>query len=173
MSNLIPEILIGFRVYEGGNHYVGVADVELPKLETMTETIKGAGIAGEVEVAVLGQLSAMNAKLNWRITTKDTLRLAAPKVHELVLRGSAQYHDSGTGELETSALRIALRGRSKSVDPGKFDAAATMDASTEFSLTYLKIDYDGQTMIEYDPLAYKYVVDGVDYLAGVRKDLGV
>ena len=172
MSNLVPEILVGFRVYEGGNNFLGIADVELPKLETMTETIKGAGIAGEVEVPILGQMSAMNAKLNWRVPTKDTLRLAAPMIHDLVLRGSIQHNDSGSGELTTMGLRVALRGRSKSIDPGKFESAAAMDASTEFSLSYLKIDYDGQTMVEYDPLAYKYVVDGVDYLAVIRRDLG-
>ncbi len=43
----VPEKLINFRVYEDGDDLVGVADVTLPTLDAMTETVKGAGIAGE------------------------------------------------------------------------------------------------------------------------------
>ena len=53
----VPEKLINFRVYEDGDDLVGVADVTLPTLDAMTETVKGAGIAGEVESPVMGHYS--------------------------------------------------------------------------------------------------------------------
>ncbi|MCL6456491.1 MAG: phage major tail tube protein, partial [Gorillibacterium sp.] len=49
MANLVPEKLNDFRVYRDGNNLAGVADIQLPSFENMTETIKGAGIAGEYE----------------------------------------------------------------------------------------------------------------------------
>lgn len=51
----LPSLLVNFRVYDGdSNDMIGVADVELPKLEAMTETLKGAGVSGEVDMPVLG-----------------------------------------------------------------------------------------------------------------------
>ena len=46
----VPEMLRNFRVYEESYDMIGTADVELPTLEALTETIKGAGIAGEIAV---------------------------------------------------------------------------------------------------------------------------
>ena len=45
MANTVPEKLINYKVYLDGSDMVGLADVELPNFEAMTETIKGAGIA--------------------------------------------------------------------------------------------------------------------------------
>ena len=72
----VPEKLINFRVYENGNDLVGVADVELPSLETMTETVKGAGVAGEVDSPVMGHFGSMELTLNWRTLEKTNIKFA-------------------------------------------------------------------------------------------------
>ena len=41
----VPEKLINFRVYKNGDDLIGVADIELPSLEAMTETTQRSGIA--------------------------------------------------------------------------------------------------------------------------------
>ena len=41
-ENKIPERLINFRVYNNGNDLLGVATVELPELEAMSDTVSGA-----------------------------------------------------------------------------------------------------------------------------------
>ena len=47
-NNVVPEKLINFRAYNDGNDLLGVTDVQLPSLDAMTETVKGAGIAGRL-----------------------------------------------------------------------------------------------------------------------------
>ena len=42
-NNVVPEKLINFRAYNDGNDLLGVTDVQLPSLDAMTETVKGAG----------------------------------------------------------------------------------------------------------------------------------
>ena len=37
--NQVPEKLINFRVYENGVDLLGLADVQLPSLEYMSETV--------------------------------------------------------------------------------------------------------------------------------------
>lgn len=66
MSNQIPERLINFTVYGEGNRIIGVADAKLPSIEMMTETVSGAGIAGELESGTLGHFKPMTVSLKWR-----------------------------------------------------------------------------------------------------------
>ena len=67
MSNQIPERLINFTVYGEGNRIIGVADAKLPSIEMMTETVSGAGIAGELESGTLGHFKPMTVSLKWRL----------------------------------------------------------------------------------------------------------
>lgn len=62
-NNVVPEKLINFRAYNDGNDLLGVTDVQLPSLDAMTETVKGAGIAGEVDSPVLGHFGSMETVL--------------------------------------------------------------------------------------------------------------
>ena len=60
-GNKVPERLINFRVYNDGNDLLGVANVDLPSIEAMSDTVSGAGIAGEVESPILGHFASMTA----------------------------------------------------------------------------------------------------------------
>ena len=173
-TNELPEILQNFRVYEsGGNDLKGVVDVTLPSLESLTESVKGAGIAGEYETPVVGHYKSMTVSLKYRTATAGLLALSAPKIHALDLRGAIQSRDDASGTLRTVPMRVAVRCSPKKTEPGKFEVGAGMDASNEFECTYLKITLDGKDMVEIDKLNYKCVIDGTDYLSEIRSALGM
>ena len=65
-TNSIPERLINYRVYNEANALMGMATVDLPELQAMSDTVSGAGIAGEVDSPVLGHYQAMSSTFNWR-----------------------------------------------------------------------------------------------------------
>ena len=44
---LTPDKTINYRVYKDGNNQLGIATVDLPDLSYMTDTISGAGFAGD------------------------------------------------------------------------------------------------------------------------------
>ena len=92
MAN-VPEKLINFKVYQDGNDLVGIADVQLPSLDAMTETVKGAGIAGEFDSPVLGHFGSMETVLNWRTLEKRNIMLAMQTGVNLDLRGAQQIYD--------------------------------------------------------------------------------
>lgn len=48
-SNKVPERLINYRVYNESNALLGIATVDLPEIQAMSDTVSGAGIAGEVD----------------------------------------------------------------------------------------------------------------------------
>ncbi len=173
MANRVPEKLINFRVFLDGKDQIGVADVQLPSLEAMSETVKGAGIAGEVDSPVLGHFGSMTLTLNWRVVTGDLIQLAAQKSHSLDLRGSIQTYDAGTGSYKPMAMKVVVRAIPKTVDLGKLDVGATADSSTELEVSYMKVSLDGKDRIELDKFNFIYKVDGTDHLSEVRANLGL
>lgn len=173
MSNPVPERLINFRVYVAGNMMAGEATIDLPDLEPMTDTVSGAGIAGEVDSPLLGHYQSMTTSITWRTITEHALGLAAPKAHELEARGSHQIYDAGTGQYKTESVRVAMRAVPKNISLGTFEVGSATDTETEFEVSYIKIDVAGNTRVEIDKYNYKAVIDGHDYLASVRKDLGL
>jgi hypothetical protein len=171
--NQVPEKLINFRVYEGGVDLLGIADVELPSLEAMTETVKGAGIAGEVESPVLGHFGSMTCTINWRTVVKSIAHLAAPRTHNLDFRGATQMYDASSGEYKVQSLKVTVRCLPKTTNLGKLDVGTTADASNEFEVIYLKVSIDGKEIAEIDKFNYICKINGVDYLKQVRQALGL
>lgn len=169
----VPENLINFRVYQDGGVFLGISDVTLPKLSAMTQTVKGAGIAGEIEAPTLGHYSSAEVELNWRTVEKDLISLAANKAISLDLRGAGQGYDSESGSYVTRKIKVLVRGRPKESDLGKFEVGATTDSKTTLECDYIKVVIDGETKLELDKYNFICNVDGEDYLAEVRDALGL
>ncbi len=172
--NVVPERLTAFRVYlDGTTDMAGVADLQLPSLENMTETVRGAGIAGEYESPTVGHFGSMVLTINWRTVSRDMLKTLRQRAQRFDCRGAFQEYDAGAGEYVIKQCRTVVQGISKKVDIGKHDTGATSDGSTEIEVLYLKVSIDGRTVVELDKLNYICVIDGVDYLRDVRKALGI
>lgn len=169
----VPEKLINYRVYQDGADLLGVADVTLPNLEAMTETIKGAGLAGEVDSPVLGHYGSMELQLNWRVLYKPNALLAAPKGVMLDMRAANQVKDSESGAFVVQSTKVIARGVPKNTELGKFDVGTTSDTATTLEVDYLKVTVDGEDLIELDKYNYICKIGGVDYLSEVREALGL
>lgn len=171
--NNIPERTVNYRVYDADNALIGVATVDLPDIEAMTDTVSGAGIAGEIDSPTLGHFGSMTLTINWRTITGDASRLNAQRVHQLEFRSSQQINDAANGELKTQPVRIVTRCTPKNLSLGSLEVGAATDSSSEFEVTYLKIYIDGKETVEIDKYNFKYAVGGVDFLRQVRRDLGI
>ena len=172
-GNKVPERLINFRVYGEGNDLLGVANVELPSIEAMTDTVSGAGIAGEVESPILGHYGSMTTTFTWRTISADLTKLLSQKAHSLDLRGSQQVYDAALGEYSTVPVRVSLKAVPKSGSLGSFEVGSTTDSETEFEVLYIKVFVNNKELIEIDKYNYVAKFDGEDKLASVRKDLGL
>jgi P2 family phage contractile tail tube protein len=170
-TNPIPEKLINFTVCREGILQVGVADVELPKLEPMSEPVEGAGIAGSVDSPVPGHYGPMSCSIKWRTITGEVGTLAAPGPHLIDFRGSMQVNDSGT--YKTVPVRVTVKASLKSGNLGSFQVGKPTDTSTEFAVSYIKMYVDGKEIVEIDPLNFIAKFNGKDALASVRKDIGL
>ena len=60
MAYNIPSKINSFNVYKDGTKLVGISDeVTLPDFESLTETLSGPGILGEVDDPTLGPLGCV------------------------------------------------------------------------------------------------------------------
>jgi len=173
MPNAIPQTLTSFRVYLEGDDLLGVADVELPELEALTEEIKGAGIAGTVDTPILGHYAGLTLSLNWRTVSGNTTLLARPKAHHLDLRGSIQEYEAGEGVYGTKPVKLVVKAIPKKTSLGKLDAGAAMESKGEFEVVYLKLVIGDEERVEIDKFNYVCVIEGEDFLEQVRADLGL
>ena len=171
----IPDKLKGFMCYEGLNSriMVGVADITLPVLTFMSDTLQGAGIAGEVDVPATGIFSSLTATVNWHSLVDGNIRFAAPRTYFLDFQGSLELYDHARGEFREQQIRVAMKANPKSVTLGTFNVAAKMGTSAEFELIYLNISIDGNEHIELDKFAYIFRVNGHDFLRVTRRNMGL
>lgn len=165
----IPEKINAFNVYKQGYKLVGLSDeIKLPDFESLTETISGAGILGEIDSPTVGLFSSMEMEIPFRQLTTSIADLMNPlKGVDLTLRGSSQVTDS-TGNVSFEGIRVVVRGRNKSLTGGKFKQGAGTASSVKLELTYCKIEIAGKNIIELDKLNCVYKVNGVDILSKVR-----
>ena len=84
---------INFAIYEDGIEYMGMASVGMPTLTNLTQSISGAGIAGNVEAIIKGHVDTMTLTLNFRTTSPASVRLSEPRSHTIDLRVAQQEED--------------------------------------------------------------------------------
>lgn len=169
----VPEKLINFRVYNENEDLLGLADVTLPNFESMTETIKGAGLAGEIDSPVIGHYGSMEVEFNWRTLYQKNLTFVAPKSFTFDLRGANQVKDSESGDYIIQPVKAVIRCVPKNTETGKLDVGTLSDTKNTFEVDYIKISIDNSERVELDKYNYICKVDGVDYLSQVREALGL
>ena len=169
----IPETLINFRIYGDTNDLLGTADLTLPKLDAMTDTVKGAGIAGEVEVPVRGNFKSSELQIEWRTVDPKAAALFTQKSHDIDCRGAFQVQDTASGSVVTQPVKVMMRVLPKNFDLGKFEVAKMTDTTTAFEVLYLKLTIDKVDKLEIDKLNFVCKIGDTDLMDDVREALGL
>lgn len=168
----IDESVINFAVYEDSNEFLGMAEVTLPEISSITQEIKGAGISGTLEAAIIGHIEAMSLTLNFRTVQQSAISLMEPRNHTITLMAAQQESDTVKGTKVVRAVKHVMIINSKKFAPGKVAPASPAEASGEYGVSYYATYIDGKKVLEIDILNFIYFVNGTDYLADVRKAIG-
>ncbi len=172
MTNPIPEKVVNFNVYNEAEKLVGVsAEVTLPNLEAMTETISGAGIAGEFESPTPGHFGSLTVEIPFRVLYDQSFKLMVPQGQTITLRASQQSYDVAGGEIQHRGLKVILKVIPKGIDLGKLSVGGPTDTKNTLEILYIKIVENGVTLLELDKANFIYIVNGVDVLANVRAQI--
>ncbi len=165
------KLLTAFRMWDEDGAFLDTVDVELPEISFMTSTSSGAGILGEIDMPAKGQVPSISVSIKFQNYSAQQLGLMAGTKY-LAFHGSEQYTDMATGEIKDRAVKVSMKAIPKTYGLGTLAKASEMGSSYEGEVIYLKVEHDGQVILELDKLNWICVINGVDILADVRANLG-
>ena len=158
-----------YNVYNKGNRLIGVdEEVTLPDFETMTETLAGPGIGGEIEEPIIGLFGSSEVEIPFQTAHDAVFEMLTPGTAvDITLRASTQVKD-GNGNTTFEGIRIVLRGLFKSLTSGSLKQGAGTKASIKFEVTYCLYEVNSKGKLEIDKFNQVYKINGVDVLQVAR-----
>ena len=172
---MITNKTINYAIYDRSEGKpTKVADttsVKLPDFEYLTETVKGAGIMGEIDMPSPAQLGSMVTEIAIKNTNKSTVKLFAPKTQDIEVRWVKDALDPKSGALVSVPMKALIRGIPKNTSLGTVETNATNDGNLSLETTYIKLIEDGDTLYEVDKLNSVFIINGVDYMKAIREAL--
>ena len=116
MGYKIPTVLNNFNSYGAGHKYVGVSnEVTLPNFESMTETIDGAGIAGEIEEAIEGAFGSLETETTFGNISREYFDFIT-QTGQITYRGSMQVLNTATQTNDFESIVVTTKGKVKAFD---------------------------------------------------------
>lgn len=166
-----PHKLKNFNVFNDGQSFMGkVAEINLPKLTRKMEEWRGGGMGRPIKVDFGGEALQMD----WTVggLLREVLKQYGVTTHDGVqVRFAGAY--KAEDEDEPVAVEVVIRGRHSELDPG----TAKMGDDTAFKITtevsYYKLTWNGEDVIEIDVMGMVEKVNGVDLMAKERKAIGL
>lgn len=164
--------VIAYTMYEDSTEFVGTTQITLPDMSLLTQTVSGSGIAGEVEVPIMGQMSAMEMTIQFMTKTLYTIKAATPVTHLWEFREVQQTLGASSADTSVVGVKHVIKAIPKSMSGGTLKTASTSDPDITASVVYWAEYHDGTLYSEFDPINYICYLDGTDYAEPVRTALG-
>jgi len=156
---------INYAVYNTGagrEHIADTTKVQLPSIENMSDTIKGAGIMGEIDLPSVAMPGSMVTAISMRVDSKTAAKLSSRGTQSLEIVWNIDELNGSTGGVRAVQHKAFVKGVLKKFDPGSVETGAQMDGSIELETIYYKRVIDGETIMEIDKLNNVFRVLGVD-----------
>lgn len=146
----IPNHVTNYSIFLGGRRLIGLADVELPKLENLADTLKGSGIFGEVDMPVQAHFKSFTVKLKWITIVDDAIFATIQDGAQLDAWAAHQLHDSGTNKIIHTGWRYIMGTAPKGFSLGKLEVGAKGEGESEYELISIRALRNDQIMLELD-----------------------
>jgi P2 family phage contractile tail tube protein len=163
------------KLYDKGNgaskFLHDTVTVTFPEIEFLTESFKGAGVNGEIDLPTYGQVGSLVIEVAHNGLSKDTIDLFKLKTQHLECRWASQVLNSSTGGTEIVGKKIIFKGIPKKLGIGSIEPNKAEEASSSFEVTYFKYVIGNTVVIEIDKLNDVLKVNGTDYSSSVRNVL--
>jgi phage tail tube protein FII len=147
---LIPNHVANYSIFLQGKRLIGLADVTLPKMENLADTLKGSGIFGEIDMPVQAHFKSYTVMLKWLTIVDDAVFATIQDGAQLDAWAATQFHDSGTNKIIHQGWRYVMGTAPKSFNLGKLEVGAKGEGESEYELISLRALRDDQIMFEID-----------------------
>ncbi|WP_019517260.1 phage major tail tube protein [Sphingomonas sp. Mn802worker] len=166
-----PTKLKQMNIFNAGESCLGeVVSVTPPKLNRKLEDFRAGGMNRPVKIDMGGEALEMEA------TYGGPMRRVLRQAAMLTLSGVQQrfvgsFQNDDTGAIDT--VEIVTRGRHEEIDMGELKPGEDTEFKVKSQLSYYKLIWNNEVVIEIDVLGMVELVGGVDVMAGHRAALGI
>lgn len=172
MGSVSVNRMTNANVYVDGASQLGKAEeVNLPEIAYKQSEHKAVGMIGLFEL--FSGIDKMEASIKWNAFYPDVMKkFANPrKALKLQIRSSLETHNSEglSGEV---AFVAYLTGQPKNFPGGNFKQHDNVEMTSKMTITAMKVEVDGEPVLEYDALANILMIDGEDMFATYRANIG-
>lgn len=166
---------IQYSIYlrdNGTADYVGdTSSYTRPDIETLTDTVAGAGLMGEIDLPTPGQIGSMEGEITFNKTNEKFVTLFAPRAHKLEMRWVNDTINSADASVAMTANKEIMTIMPKTAGLGDIEGNAPNEATLSYEILYYQLIIDGKSVLEIDKLNNIFKVNGVDYSADIRNAL--
>lgn len=166
----IQHVLSNLSAFVAGKGYLGrVAEFTPPKLQPIVRDYKAGGMGAEVAIP-MGAVEKLEA--SFTITGYDPdlfaqFAVVPGRLVPLRFTGAMVDYDGTCRPIEIT-LRAVL-----AFEPDAWKPTEASDLKISAMVHYYKLDIEGRTLVELDPVNMVAVINGQDQLQAVRAALGV
>lgn len=167
----LPRSLKKMALFHGNQTWIGeVNEVTLPKLTRKTSDWRGGGMSAGVPIDLgmdnLGEISFTAGG-----PMQKALSAFGSSLTGQMLRFVGYYQDDSTQLADV--VEITVRGRYSEIDFGSQKLGDIGSFKGTVKCAYLKIVWNGSTIVELDPLNGVEIVDGINIGSTAMKALGL
>ncbi len=149
-----------------------ISEVTIPELARKMENYRGGAMPGPVAID-LG-MSDDPVTFTWKPggLLLDVYRdFGATTLDSKLIRWVGSYQDDSTGAVMPG--EVVVRGRHSQIGYGTAKPGEMGDHEVTTLAAYYKFSANSRTIIEYDPMNFVLIVDGVDLMAAHRAAMGI
>lgn len=144
-------------------------EVKLPSVEMLTDTIKGAGILGEVDWPAYYQPGSMSTEISMRATNEELALLV--EANDLEIRWVTDVFDTANVKTGINAHKAFIKCIAKKIDEGKIAAGEASEGSFEYEVFAYKRTVNGKEVLNIDKFNGIFAVNGIDLMQNVQAAL--
>jgi uncharacterized protein len=154
----MPSTLKAFNYFNDGDSWLGLVDeIELPKIKKKIEDHQGAGMQAPAPMALGFEALEMSATMSG-IVAAAIRQGATVGVSSVIGRFSGAYQRDDT--CAVAPMDIYIRGTCSEVDLGTAKQGDKNKPKLSFRLSYIRVVFDGDVLIELDALQVESALAG-------------
>lgn len=146
----IPNHVANYSIFKDGRRLIGLADVTLPNIQNLTDSLKGSGIFGEIDMPVQAHFQPYSVVLKWLTIVDDAVFATIQDGAQLDAWAANQMHDSGTNRIIHVGWRFIMGTAPKSFNLGKLEVGTKGEGESEYELISLRVLRNDRIMLEID-----------------------
>ncbi len=159
--------VINYSVYVSSKKVGDTSSVELPEIEYLTDSIKGAGIIGEIDLPSV-QVGSMSLSISTRVSNNPDDLALLMSARDIEIRWVTDAIDTSNVSSDVIGHKAFIKGVPKKIGEGKIEPGAGQDGSYEYEVISYKRITDGKTVLEIDKLNGVFKVNGIDQVKSIN-----